>query len=530
MMDSQDYGFGAGFDMNDYNTTYDSHEYWTSPTMNNIDYEVQYGGMAQRSQWMEDDRFVGPQESLNMRPMQRYIQGSDALPFFPETSLDNLESYRQQISPFSSREQSYLRTDIDSAQQAAFDRSTSPGTDSCFSRSSISGSPSDDALILKNPVFSPEVNFDGDFSDSWMTSIGGAILQSDTHIESPTSHCISLSQVLFNEESAEREHQEYDDSIDAEGDAELDEIVLASACSPHEDMEVSIDALEHDHKDVDEDDEDDCNDSEFKPSRATRQTRRRESASPTKSRRHSRTVSSISTPASVSTGNGLFKRKSKSKVTSKTNAERFFPCPFTKYGCRSNFASKNEWKRHVSTQHIKLGFWRCGLCPISSDPMHPNYNDFNRKDLFTQHCRRMHSHYPDQEPDRVDMMGEDGETKDKKVLSDDVVLELQTNYYRELRTNPPSSKCLFCQKDFVGEKAWDERMEHVATHLEKFKRSRSKVPDPDRWTEDDDLRDWYEQEGLIEKDAKGGWKLADGIPKRENPYTALPDMHTRKWQ
>lgn len=96
------------------------------------------------------------------------------------------------------------------------------------------------------------------------------------------------------------------------------------------------------------------------------------------------------------------------------------------------FPNKNEWKRHVAYQHLQLGYYRCNLdtCnpdnianttenkssqsksstrshlsihntekltpPLSSkvkadeDEIIKIYNDFTRKDLFTQHFRRMH--------------------------------------------------------------------------------------------------------------------------------------------
>ncbi|KAL9051386.1 MAG: hypothetical protein Q9162_006040 [Coniocarpon cinnabarinum] len=65
---------------------------------------------------------------------------------------------------------------------------------------------------------------------------------------------------------------------------------------------------------------------------------------------------------------------------------RPFSCPLAPYSCLKTFTSKNEWKRHVLTQHLLLGFWRCDLCPDAAT----RPNDFNRKDLFVQHLRRMH--------------------------------------------------------------------------------------------------------------------------------------------
>ncbi|KAI5201874.1 hypothetical protein E4T39_05028 [Aureobasidium subglaciale] len=66
-----------------------------------------------------------------------------------------------------------------------------------------------------------------------------------------------------------------------------------------------------------------------------------------------------------------------------------YPCPFLPYGCPSTFSSKNEWKRHLNTQHLSLSTYRCDLCiPNPSSSTSPQQsNDFNRKDLFIQHLR-----------------------------------------------------------------------------------------------------------------------------------------------
>src|SRR5437667_8026240 len=70
-----------------------------------------------------------------------------------------------------------------------------------------------------------------------------------------------------------------------------------------------------------------------------------------------------------------------------TQHTRPFLCTFSFAECDQHFGSKNEWKRHVHSQHLQLGYWQCDydICAERS-----NSNFFNRKDLFTQHLRRMH--------------------------------------------------------------------------------------------------------------------------------------------
>ena len=76
-----------------------------------------------------------------------------------------------------------------------------------------------------------------------------------------------------------------------------------------------------------------------------------------------------------------------------------FPCVFRFAGCDGVFKAKNEWKRHVSSMHLLERYWIChdSETPSSSQSQsqkshahqqHENF--FNRKDLFTQHLRRMH--------------------------------------------------------------------------------------------------------------------------------------------
>ena len=174
-------------------------------------------------------------------------------------------------------------------------------------------------------------------------------------------------------------------------------------------------------------------------------------------------------------------------------AARVFPCPLAKYGCTSSFAAKNEWKRHISSQHVRLDMWRCNLCEESTDPSNPNHNDFNRKDLFTQHLRRMH--FP---------------------ISDEKVAECVAFCRVSIRTTPPQSSCIICADEFHGVNSWEERVEHIANkHFEKDKKSGSKSACAvANWRDDPVLERWLLNEGLIDQDAEGGWRMGNGTVRR----------------
>ncbi|KAF2682426.1 hypothetical protein K458DRAFT_444096 [Lentithecium fluviatile CBS 122367] len=271
--------------------------------------------------------------------------------------------------------------------------------------------------------------------------------------------------------------------------------------------------------------EDETSDTEYTPNRSSR--RRRSSASTKSSgstgqrRRshHGRRNSSTTTPthrvnkrggrstASSSTGKGF----SDSHLNG--DSQRHFPCPLATYGCQSTFSSKNEWKRHVSTQHIKLGFWRCNLCVTTVDPHDEHtiyHNDFNRKDLFTQHLRRMHA-TPTSSSQR---------TQKEYPVNEDNIADHQKWCFQTLRSTPQRSQCLFCHERFEGPTSWENRMEHIGRHLEKDRKDGFKLGNVESWIVDKELEQWLLDEGIIAVDQGGRWKLGDGKPRR----TAYAEM------
>lgn len=193
-------------------------------------------------------------------------------------------------------------------------------------------------------------------------------------------------------------------------------------------------------------------------------------------------------------------RQSKNSDDSKRN----FTCAFSFWGCATTFGSKNEWKRHVASQHLQLDFYRCDTGSCVPDSQHGGrndvvtYNDFNRKDLFTQHHRRMHTPWSAGQPStktRVDF--EAGlEAVRKRCL-------------RERRKAPARSTCGFCRKVFG---LWEDRMEHVGKHFEGKEREGEDGPDVEEEEEDEDLRDWAVREGIVKNCGEKGFWLAGMEP------------------
>ncbi|KAL9600864.1 MAG: hypothetical protein Q9219_002906 [cf. Caloplaca sp. 3 TL-2023] len=205
---------------------------------------------------------------------------------------------------------------------------------------------------------------------------------------------------------------------------------------------------------------------------------------------------------------------------------RPFHCSFRRYGCTSTFGSKNEWKRHVSSQHLCPGIYRCdiGACVPQHAPspgsssielrsgQQPSsaewaYNDFNRKDLFTQHIRRMHG---------------PGASVSRSVKEnfENGLEAIRRRCWRPLRDSPPKSICGYCASNssrspsatttmhkrvmFSGKGSWDDRMEHVGRHLEK--------ENPGFEVEDLELRDWMVEQGLL-VEGNGGY-VVTGLNNR----------------
>lgn len=167
---------------------------------------------------------------------------------------------------------------------------------------------------------------------------------------------------------------------------------------------------------------------------------------------------------------------------------RPFTCIFAFAGCSSTFPSKNEWKRHCASQHIMLQYWVCqqDACaqvsnkpstpkktsstgrrrnnclrqPVAYPSSLPNGAIFNRKDLYTQHLRRMH--VPADIKERLKSGTPVPEWDDKQHRCQEEAMKIRCQLPTHMRCPAPH-----CNARFDGANAWDERMEHVAKHLEK---------------------------------------------------------------
>ena len=128
------------------------------------------------------------------------------------------------------------------------------------------------------------------------------------------------------------------------------------------------------------------------------------------------------------------------------------------------------------------------------------HHDFDRKDLFTQHIKRMH-------------VPPNSASQAEKMAFEAQIPEIQDRCHRQLRSPPLRSRCIYCpDKVFEGPGSWTDRLEHVGKHLEK-----NDVKKEDE-IEDEDLREWMMQQRFMELKTPTGYQVtnADGKKKKNN--------------
>lgn len=224
---------------------------------------------------------------------------------------------------------------------------------------------------------------------------------------------------------------------------------------------------------------------------------------------------------------------------------RPFTCIFEFAGCRSTFASKNEWKRHCASQHIVLQYWVCqqdGCAQVSNKfngpkkssggsrrrpglPRHsaapcssalPNGTIFNRKDLYTQHLRRMH--VPAHLKNKVKSKSHAPEWEDQQRACQEEAIRTRCQLPVYMVCPAPH-----CEVKFDGINAWDDRMEHVAKHLEKI--AAGTEPSIQFGGDDDStLVDWATSPaiGILRREPKGRWTLQNPLRATGYPVPSVP--------
>ncbi|KAI2625877.1 hypothetical protein GGR54DRAFT_629296 [Hypoxylon sp. NC1633] len=222
-----------------------------------------------------------------------------------------------------------------------------------------------------------------------------------------------------------------------------------------------------------------------------------------------------------------FKDESGLQTHIKKQHTRPFVCVFGFAGCTSTFASKNEWKRHCSSQHLVLHYWVCQQDQCSKAPSKPSasaYNRcsppspqnncspglprgtiFNRKDLYTQHLRRMHIPLNLKKQVKQRKPAPEWEARERAH---------QDGAKRTRCDLPTHMRCpaIGCATQFDGPNAWDDRMEHVAKHLEKAVTG-SEPPVEFGGEHDRTLMDWATRAdvAIVEKGERGRWKLRNPL-------------------
>ncbi|PIB00780.1 hypothetical protein CB0940_00032 [Cercospora beticola] len=176
-----------------------------------------------------------------------------------------------------------------------------------------------------------------------------------------------------------------------------------------------------------------------------------------------------------------------------------FPCLFVVYGCDRTFTSKNEWKRHIQTQHVQLEYWRCIQC--FKGPSSEQDKDFNRKDLFTQHILRMHSTQSEQSSTRGGKVKSDTQKRYEDMEAE--------RCRRTLRQPPNDSRCIVCDQTFSGPGSWEQCIDHIGKHLDTAaKDGLADMLNPRNWRQDYALQQYLQREDILTIDTQGSLRLS----------------------
>lgn len=144
------------------------------------------------------------------------------------------------------------------------------------------------------------------------------------------------------------------------------------------------------------------------------------------------------------------------------------------------------------TQHFRMGFWRCDQCTDSPD----RPNDFNRKDLFVQHVRRMHP--ANTAVPALNSSKKKSRAQGKTTTTMEAALNrIAERCYQLTHSAPESCCCVFCEETFEGEGAMEARIEHVGKHMESRRKEGLDPVAVGDWHEDEDLEPWLLRHGMI---------------------------------
>lgn len=135
----------------------------------------------------------------------------------------------------------------------------------------------------------------------------------------------------------------------------------------------------------------------------------------------------------------------------------------------------------------------------------PNGTIFNRKDLYTQHLRRMHIPAGLKKQVKQRKPAPEWEAQERKH---------QDEAKRTRCDLPTYMRCpaANCNARFDGSNAWDERMEHVAKHLEKAVTG-SEPPIEFGGAHDETLMEWATRPeiAIVERGERGKWRLRNPL-------------------
>jgi hypothetical protein len=133
-----------------------------------------------------------------------------------------------------------------------------------------------------------------------------------------------------------------------------------------------------------------------------------------------------------------------------------FICVFNFAGCEGKFASRNKWESHVTYHHLDFYRWVCDIEACRNIfYLSENGNlvlksrEFEQKDIFTEHFRRMHMPFSSKGKEKGNQEWEER------------LKEIQINCRRGTRDPPTKISCPNCRANFQGVNSWDKMIDHL---------------------------------------------------------------------
>jgi len=251
-------------------------------------------------------------------------------------------------------------------------------------------------------------------------------------------------------------------------------------------------------------------------------------ATPTKvGDRRAKVASTRATPkakvASLGCGEcpAVFATKNEQREHVNTQHARVFRCYFNWAGCTATFGTKNEWKRHCNTQHVRFDLWACPAteCVAGKDEGAGVMGGvFHRKDLFACHARRQHGNQEVRDINEAAMSSKTKGVYPAWWVAAEAAMCAKALFRRIEMKDSYRCPLASCQVSFSGGGGWDELLEHVAGHMKTI-RAEGGRPMLTGGLADPEFTEWAEINNVVVREEHSSGYVSWRLPVNASPQS-----------